>query len=123
MKKQELIENTETSIDGFGKTFRIELDSFSAYNESNSEEIEIIFEGKKFSTFCDNGNSKKSFINAIWDSIKDNPIENPKGAGRKPDPSINVTIRFKKGDHTKLIQKYGGDLTNGLRDLALSSCT
>jgi len=46
--------------------------------------------------------------------------KNPKGAGRKPDPSKNITIRIKLPEYKKLVKKYGKDLTKELRALILS---
>ena len=46
--------------------------------------------------------------------------KNPKGAGRKPDPSKNITIRIKIDAYNKLIKKYGKDLTKELRAVILS---
>jgi len=46
--------------------------------------------------------------------------KNPKGAGRKPDPSKNITIRIKIVAYDKLVSKYGKDLTKELRAVILS---
>lgn len=46
--------------------------------------------------------------------------KNPKGAGRKSDPSKNITIRIKIAAYNKLVEKYGKDLTKELRAVILS---
>jgi len=46
--------------------------------------------------------------------------KNPKGAGRKPDPSKNITIHIKIVAYDKLVSKYGKDLTKELRAVILS---
>ena len=46
--------------------------------------------------------------------------KNPKGAGRKPDPSKNITIRIKIAAYNKLVEKYGKDLTKELRAVILN---
>jgi hypothetical protein len=46
--------------------------------------------------------------------------KNPKGAGRKPNPSKNITIRIKIASYNKLVKKYGKDLTKELRAVILS---
>jgi len=69
---------TYTSINAFGKKFTIDSNSAKsseniilfAIKRSMSNKINIIFEGKSFSTYCYSDKNKKDFVNAVYDAIK-----------------------------------------------------